>query len=163
MIHLKFISNHLQDRILQWSSACLIILHVDEVIFRACYAKNNITVQSIIKKSLFALITFSTINSFSYAFTKIVNLLLCNGLCIHYLKAIQIDNLFNIIVLINFIKDLPSNIVVYLLEHFLELILSNSVFFIRTIFTADVLFIGFLLKLSPYLFIFINNIIAFLS
>ena len=107
--------------------------------------------------------TFFTVYSFSNAFTKIVNLLLSYGLCVHYFKAVQIDYLLNIVVFIYFVEDLPGNIVVDLLKHFLELILSNPIFFVGTVFTTDILFICLLLKLGSNFFIFINNIIIFLS
>ena len=106
--------------------------------------------------------TLFTVYSFSDAFAKIINLLLCDGLCIHYFKTVQIDYLLYIVVLIHFVEDLPGNVVVDLLEHFLKLILCDSIFLVRTVFAADVFFIGFLLKLSSNLFIFINNIITFL-
>ena len=56
-------------------------------------------------------------------FAEVVNLLLCDSLCIHDFEAIKINNLFGVIVLIYFIVDLPSYIIIDVLKHFLVLVI----------------------------------------
>ena len=55
---------------------------------------------------------------------KIVDLLLGDCFSVGDVQAIQVNDLLGIILLIHLIKDLPSCVEVYLLHHFLELLVA---------------------------------------
>jgi len=75
------------------------------------------------------------------ALSQIEYLLLGQSDSIIYIQAIQVNYLFCIIFLIYFIKNLPCNIIIDLLENILELIVGNHVGVIWDFYTLVVFFV----------------------
>ena len=87
---------------------------------------------------------------------SIINLLFCNCLRINELKATEINILFYIIELVDFIKQLPGYIIVDLLFHLLILLKGNSII-VLFVSVFLILFIYLLLKTFGNLFVFAND------
>ena len=98
---------------------------------------------------------------FLNSFADVVDFLFSYSLSIHNIKTVKVHNLFNVIVFINFIENLPGNVVINLLQHFLKLIITDSVLFIWTIFAIVVFAVGFLLKLGADFLILLHHVITF--
>mgnify|MGYP006906935808 CR=1 FL=1 len=75
------------------------------------------------------------------ALSQIEYLLLGQSDSIIYIQAIQVNYLFSIIFLIYFIKNLPCDIIIDLLENILELIVGNHVGVIWDFYTLVVFFV----------------------
>lgn len=76
---------------------------------------------------------------------NIINLLFSDGFCIHDVKAIQINELVSVVVLVNFIEYLPSDIVVNLLLHFLVLLEGDFLVNVGLVLACLILFVYLLL------------------
>ena len=86
----------------------------------------------------------------------IVDFLLGDSLCIDEVEAVQIDVSVHIHILVNFVENLPSYIVVYLLLHFLELFESDLLFiFLEP--AILVLFVDLQLQIFADFFVLFNN------
>lgn len=86
----------------------------------------------------------------------IIDFLFGDSLCVDEVEAVEIDVSVHIHVLVNFIKNLPSYIVVYLLLHFLELFESDLLFiFLEP--AILVLFVDLQLQIFAHFFILFNN------
>ena len=97
---------------------------------------------------------------FPYCFAKVVDFLFSDCLGVHDIQTVQIDNLLHVIVLIDLIENLPSNVIIDLLKHLLELVVGDSVLFIRTVLAVVILAICFLLQLSADLLVLLHHIVA---
>ena len=71
--------------------------------------------------------------------------MLSNGLSVHDVEAVEVHNLFHVVVLIDFIKYLPCDVIIDLLEHLLELVVADAVLLVRTVLAVVVFAVGLLL------------------
>ena len=136
MIHLELTSYHLQDSIGEWGLSHL-VLHWDEVAFCADNTQNLII---IFRTELLLLLHITN------ELAQIVNLLLNDGISVHNIETVQVNNLLDCVLLIDFVENLPGNIIINLLKHFFVLLVGNK---FRILFVSIVLIfaLGLLLKL----------------
>ena len=103
MVQLQLLANGLQDRINKGRSSRL-IWYLNQMVFRTDDAENLIRYR------------VHAINlSFSNIFSYIINLLLSNCLGVQNIEAVHVDDLVYIIKVIDLVKCLPSDVVIYLL------------------------------------------------
>lgn len=88
--------------------------------------------------------------------SNIIDFLFTNGLSINDIEAVEVDIPVNIMLLVNLIEDLPGNIIVDLLLHFLELFKGN-LFFVFLVSALLVLPVNFSLKTFTNFFIFFDH------
>ena len=133
VIHLQLLANSLQDSIYEGRPSRL-IWYLDQMVLGTYDAEH-----------LIRYVGHATHLGFLNILCNVINFLLCDGLGIRDIEAIQVDDLINIILVIDLVESLPSNIIINLLQHFGKLIIGNKVGIIFVHVTL-VFLICFLLK-----------------
>ena len=103
------------------------------------------------------LVTFIFYIHFFWYGCHIIYFLFCYCLGINEIQTVKIDVFVDVIILINLIKQLPCNIIIYLLLHLL-ILLKSYLFFILFVSICLVFFVNFMLQTIADFFIFIQTL-----
>ena len=155
MIQLQLIPDCLQYTILERGLPHL-ILNLDHVVLSTCNAEDLVELVG-----LTAVVGVEVRIAVADRLTEVVDFLLGNGLRIHNIETVEVDNLLDVVVLIDLVEHLPGHVVVYLLQHLLKLVVAYSFVIVWAIFALVILSVSFLLELCSYLFVFLDHRVAF--
>jgi hypothetical protein len=98
----------------------------------------------------------SIIRLLSHQYRSVENLLFCDCFCIYEIQAVEIKVSIDVHILVRLIKNLPSDVVVDLLLHFLKLLKCNLLF-VFLVPAILILFVYFLLQFFSNFFVFVDH------
>ena len=147
VVHPQLIHNQIQDSISNWANqvTIMILLSFGHVLI-SCLNAKHLNFIGVLRWTLF-----------SNHHPAIVDLLLGDSCSVDEVEAVEINIPANIYILVNFVENLPSYIVVYMLLHFLVLFESDLFFNIFLEFAILVLFVRLKLQIFAQFFILFDN------
>jgi hypothetical protein len=146
MVQLELIPNALEDGVLEGSTAVL-ALNLDEVILAAHHTEDQIVLEPNILVVVASSIGWTHIPD---DLGQVIDLLLGDSFPIANVQAVEINDRLSVVVDVDLVKDLPRDIKVNLLHHFLKLLVRD---FVSAVLGLLILFLNIFLKLFADLII----------
>ena len=150
MVHLELIPNALEYGVLERCTS-VTGLHLNKVVLAAHDTEHQVVLESNVLVAIAHLVRGTHVSD---DLGEVIDLLLGNGFTVRDVKTVKVDHLLRVVVNVHLVEDLPSCVEVYLLHHFLELLVA---YLFRSVFAFLVFFLYLLLKLIADLFVFCHD------